>query len=111
MMSWHLCLLVLVVILMPLKALINRTGALARNMILRQSTERKSIEPLRDGGKSFQLTSVKLPLQDNPRDYIRLLHEVISEDKLIRWYIVKVADGMVAIDAVWLNDNSSSRAF
>lgn len=96
---------------MPLKAFINRTGALARNMILRQSTERKSIEPLRDGGKSFQLTSVKLPLQDNPRDYIRLLHEVISEDKLIRWYIVKVADGMVAIDAVWLNGNSSSRAF
>lgn len=57
---------------------------------------------------SLQLMNVKIPFQSDTGAYVKLLHEIIPEEKLLRWYIVKVEDGTVYIDAVYESDDAKS---
>ena len=53
------------------------------------------------GKGDFQLATVKIPVQNDTRDYARLLHEIIPKEKLLRWYLVKVENEVSVIDAVY----------
>ena len=68
-----------------------------RAVVLAPCARTKRSTSLRD----FQLANLRLPLQSDPSRYIELLHEVIPEDKLLRWYIVGVENGECIVDAVY----------
>jgi len=53
------------------------------------------------GKGDFELATVKIPIQNDPRDYARILHKIIPKEKLLRWYIVEVENELSVIDAVY----------
>ena len=59
---------------------------------------------------ALELANVKIPLQSDPSRYAALLHETVPKERLLRWYIVKVEEGMAHIDAVYSTDSTTEAA-